>query len=251
MAGKKILFISDMHSGSHVGLTHPSYHHRTASLEAARWGWDFYADAVSSNGPYDIVCFGGDAIDGKQHKDQAFGLWTSNPLEQLANAEKCINAVRMHCNKGVEFYAVTGTCYHVDIEGASAEHFLQDKCGFEAVKDRMTIETEGFAIDLVHDGPKGGTPNGVFQRSSNGLAEAQPADNCRAMAVSPIMSICLPVSICLSSKWCVPCKSEVGGLWVGKGPARALVYTQPILPKFAHVRKCGPSEPARGHLPAK
>jgi len=156
---KRILMISDQHTGSDIGLTHPAYQRRTKDQELSEWAWNYIMEGVEKHGPYDLMLCGADAIEGKQYKDKGCGIWTADPLEQCEAAARGINAIRMHCKRGAKACSVTGTCYHVDVAGTSAEHYLAGPCDFDKVEDRIGVEVEGMWIDLRHKGPKGSTPN--------------------------------------------------------------------------------------------
>lgn len=120
---KRVLVLSDMHSGHHVGLTHPDWQKRKSKYyEYQHKMWNFYQQTIESLKPIDIVVFNGDAIEGKGEKSGGTELLTADRDEQCEIAIDNLSII-----KPKEFWFVAGTPYHTgvseDFEKKIAKHF--------------------------------------------------------------------------------------------------------------------------------
>jgi len=131
MKAKRLVVISDLHCGSNVGLTPPSWHDSPPAdaprgvqkrAEFRRKQWRFFADTVKALQPVDRLIVLGDCIDGAQPKAGGVELIARDRNEQVRMAVDCIQEVKA---KRVAF--VYGTGYHVgaeeDFEDQVAEPF--------------------------------------------------------------------------------------------------------------------------------
>ena len=90
MKRKRVLVLSDFHSGHVLGLTHPSYDYttghktQTAHYQVRRTIWNWYKENVVRLKP-DIVIVNGDCIDGKGEKSGGTELLTLDRDEQCDN----------------------------------------------------------------------------------------------------------------------------------------------------------------------
>jgi hypothetical protein len=159
---KKVLAMSDMHCGSELGLTPPQWQKGARYRPLLAKSWSIYQSMLREHGPFDIVLFGGDAIDGQQTKSKATGLLTADLFEQCQIAGEVFDDLKLHhhLNKGFKIAGVTGTGYHADLEGTSAERYIALQTGWHDVGDRLTLDVEGVVIDLRHHTGNSSVPYG-------------------------------------------------------------------------------------------
>jgi hypothetical protein len=158
---KKVFVGGDGHCGSDIGWTHLNDIPRGPAYKPTRQASRWVDKQLEEYGPFDLALCTGDMVDGPQKKSGGTGLITSDIYKQLDMAERVLNKVRMHGrDSNFKMAAATGTCYHVDIEGTSAEHYLKDRGCFDLVGDRLLLDVEGFTIDLCHKTGKSGVPYG-------------------------------------------------------------------------------------------
>jgi len=149
LPSKRILVVSDLHSGSTVGLTPPAW-------QAGKWEfaeaplWDWYADTVKKIGPVDVCVVNGDMVDG-EGKAETIGLLTTDVEEQAeiaATALKCIKAKKMYMTYGTPFHTVGALNY---------EHLVADRMGC-GIADTVFLEANGVKISFRHVTGASGTP---------------------------------------------------------------------------------------------
>lgn len=159
----RILFFSDSHCGSNVGLTPPAYqysiienptsqeHHRRnkwAKLQRECWNW--YSAKINELNPVDKVFAVGDMIDGDGKRSGGTELITTDRKVQIAMA---IESLELIDTSGYIF--TYGTAYHTgnkeDFETDIAEHF-HSKIGSHEWE-----EINGCTFDLKHS--QSGTKN--------------------------------------------------------------------------------------------
>ena len=113
---KRVLFISDLHSGSLVSLLHPKYKVNEGDpstsysitlnpIQEFLWKeWKFMCDKI---GHVDIVCLVGDMVDGPNKKGEGVGTWTTNMEDQIDNVVKLLKMIDTD-----RFVGVLGSLYH-------------------------------------------------------------------------------------------------------------------------------------------
>jgi hypothetical protein len=151
---KRIVFISDPHSGHEYGLTPPVYF-RTDLTKQGRFErelWSFYAAAIDSLKPIDIFVANGDLIEGKGESSGGVELITPDRLEQVRMACECIRyaeapCVRMfygtkrHTGKEEDFESIAADILKgVDVKIESHGFFRVNGCGFD-VKHKVGSST--------------------------------------------------------------------------------------------------------------
>lgn len=98
---KRVVAISDPHSGHRVGLTPPDYQwivsrrtghiwRKYARIQVECWKW--YAAKVAELRPIDVLLVGGDCVDGPGPKSGGVELITKDRTEQKTMAVECIAA---------------------------------------------------------------------------------------------------------------------------------------------------------------
>jgi len=108
---KKILFMSDLHCGSVVGLTPDEINYRFPGRyqEYRATMWHEYLRMLDRVGRVDYLVVVGDSVDGTARRSRFGELLLYDPDEQCECAVKCIE--RVSCS---EIYMVNGTSYHVE-----------------------------------------------------------------------------------------------------------------------------------------
>lgn len=120
MSDKRVVVISDLHSGHEYGLCPPCSHRRVAGSKEGRFEaalWKFYAAAIDSLRPIDILLVNGDAIEGKGESSGGVELLTTDRHDQAqiaadavayADAEKTrfMYGTRRHVGKEEDFERV-------------------------------------------------------------------------------------------------------------------------------------------------
>jgi len=145
-----ILAVGDFHSGSNGGLTPPKYWALTEQPDAAEEAWQFTIDAISKMGKLSHLLLLGDLIDGAAYKDKACGLATADLDLQMKIATECLREMLKYARRDCKIFGVTGTGYHVDIHGTSAERKIAKAMGWDGVDDRMVVKIDGWQVDLRH-----------------------------------------------------------------------------------------------------
>jgi len=156
----RTLIFSDPHCGSNIGLTPPKWQRRAADPDVAKWTWNTWKDMLRRNGPFDRALFCGDIVDGKQKKSGGLGVFSHDMLEQGDIGVAVCNSIRLHAKRGFKMAGVTGTHYHVGIEGQSAEHYVASHAGWEWCKDREVAYVDGVGFDLCHHIGNSQVPHG-------------------------------------------------------------------------------------------
>jgi hypothetical protein len=158
---KKLLVWGDTHAGSEEGWTHESYHRRSRNPKVHRQANKQVKAWLEEYGPFDSAVHMGDTIDGSQYKSKGTGLITSDMYEQIEMAGRLTETIRMYGKRrGFKMAAVTGTCYHVDVEGTSAERYMKDQGYFDIVDDRLLLDVGGCSMDFRHKIGNSSIPNG-------------------------------------------------------------------------------------------
>lgn len=137
---KRVVTISDLHSGHEFGMTPPAWQYKLDGhpriSKAAKFQkalWDFGTEALDSLKPIDILIVDGDAIDGKGEKSGGIEQITTDRLEQCEMAAEFINYA-----EAKQVRLLYGTRYHVG-KDEDFEQVLVDK-----VKGDVSIQGHGF-----------------------------------------------------------------------------------------------------------
>ena len=160
MSRKRVLVISDFHSGHVLGLTHPGFDYEsgrkteTAHYAVRRTIWNWYKERVTQLKP-DIVIMNGDAIDGKGEKSGGTEQITTDRDEQCEMAIAGLQAIP----RRPKLFMSYGTGYHTgnneDWEDIIAREMQAEKIGAED-----TIDVNGYLINYRHHIGRSGIPHG-------------------------------------------------------------------------------------------
>lgn len=168
MPTKRVVVISDLHSGHKFGLTHPDFDARPENIDSRDYkAWrvrrkcrDWYFKKAKSLKPVDVLIVNADCIEGKGPRSGGTELLTSDRNEQVDNAVACIEAWDAH-----DIVMSYGTPAHTgtdeDWEDAIFKHMN--------VSDRMrkigghdTISVNGVVFDYKHHIGASSVPHGRF-----------------------------------------------------------------------------------------
>lgn len=148
---KRIVIISDGHSGHKAGLTPPRYDHThtpATHIDAKLWKirreiWAWFAEQAKALQPVHLLHYNGDAIDGDGHKSEGIELLVPDRQVQALMASECIKKFRP---KHVSM--VYGTGYHTG-NGSDIEDITANKVGAD-IGAHHWPEIDGTILDLKH-----------------------------------------------------------------------------------------------------
>ena len=157
---KRVVIISDLHSGHVVGLTHPSFdvkHDQPTIIEQARAEyWQWFASRIDALRPIHVLIVNGDCIEGKGEKSGGTELIETDRNEQVKMAAAAIKFI------GAEkVYMSYGTPYHT---GASEDFEDSVAQQVEAVKigSHDWLDVNGLVFDYRHFISGSQIPHGRF-----------------------------------------------------------------------------------------
>ncbi len=156
MSRKRVLVISDEHTGHDLGLTHPSddFDDGTTHYQVRRTIWDWYCPLVKKLKPH-IVINNGDCIDGKGKKSGGTEQLTADRMKQCKMSVKTLSVIPGK----PKFFMSYGTGYHTgddeDFEDIIAREMKAEKIGAED-----TIDVNGLLINYRHHVGSSGIPHG-------------------------------------------------------------------------------------------
>lgn len=151
--------ISDLHSGSLVGLTHPDYQLRPkfgGVTKRNKWYhiqrdlWHEFDCILQSLPKLDFVLSLGDLIDGKGERSGGVEQLTTDMQEQCDMAVSVFDHIREHCKPGVKIVGVFGTPYHVDTLGDEWENTIAERARFHKIGSHEWVDINGCIFDLKH-----------------------------------------------------------------------------------------------------
>jgi len=153
---KRILVVSDLHTGSNVALMpdevviEPSDKQRAQKIEANILqkslfkNWQTMIDDV---GRVDGCFVLGDSCDGSNQKSRGFELWTSNLHQQVSTAVDLLSMIRTN-----RYYGVQGSYYHVGENTSSDLAVIEslEKCKTSFGTD-LVVTVGGKRMHLAHE----------------------------------------------------------------------------------------------------
>jgi hypothetical protein len=160
---KKIIVLSDMHCGSKVGLTPPSYQyelvrgdknkHNKFSM-AQKAGWDWFINEIKKLGKIDLCLVLGDCIDGQGRKDNGVDQITTDLEEQCQMAIECLQYV-----KAKKYHFVYGTNYHITAAGQDFENIIARTMAGK-IGNHEFVDVNGLVFNLKHKVSRSSIPHG-------------------------------------------------------------------------------------------
>lgn len=157
-SSKKILILSDFHTGHKYGLAHTE--HCVNNLQ--KTAYNFFEEGIKKYGPYDVCFCNGDLIDGTGWRNGGKDLITTDLEEQADMAIKILRRVQFLNKKTpLKFFFTRGTPYHtgesVDFENLIARDFRDgDK---KNIDEKLLIKVSGVTFDLKHKISSGSLPH--------------------------------------------------------------------------------------------
>lgn len=145
---KRVVAISDLHSGHVVGLTPPAWWISAARSKTARAVqremWIFYERTLAALQPIDALLVLGDCIDGPGDRFGGVEQLTTDHEEQCAMAATAIREA-----KAAKVVMVHGTPYHVGHKGEAYERHIAHEVG-ATIGGHEWAEAHGVVFDLKH-----------------------------------------------------------------------------------------------------
>jgi len=170
MGKKRMLAISDPHSGARSGLTPPAFQQQPfdkSSVKRNKWAtmqrenWQMFKKLLRKYEPFDMMFHLGDAIDGTGKRSGGTELITTSLEEQVDMAVDVCNAVRLHGKRGFKIVGVHGTPYHTaSSDGDDWDSVLADQAGFESMGSHEWVDVNGCIFDLKHHLGSSSIPHG-------------------------------------------------------------------------------------------
>ncbi len=146
-ATKKLLIISDLHSGHLAGLTPPEYRvnpYDQKHFDLQKECWEFYSGTLKDVGHVDVVVCNGDAIDGKGSRSGGSEQITTDLLKQSEIAIRCIDEINFD-----KLYLTHGTPYHAGTNGEDFEEVISKHFN-GVIKDHLWLDINGCIFDFKH-----------------------------------------------------------------------------------------------------
>ena len=145
---KRIVVISDLHSGHRLGLTPQSAEKDAGEDEYKQYVyrraiWDFYTRTLDGLKPIDILVANGDLIEGKGTKNGAKELIATQRTQQIRWATEAVEYAGAK-----EHYFTFGTGYHVGPEDDWEIEVAQEFGG--AIKNVQYLTVNGLTLAFRH-----------------------------------------------------------------------------------------------------
>jgi hypothetical protein len=163
---KKVLIVSDFHSGHLCGLTPPKWQIQpedespTNKLEkfaaSQRECWNWFEKTTKQLGPWDVVIANGDLIDGSGHRSGGTEQLTTDRLKQAAMA---VHILKSLSGPKTEIIQTVGTSYHTG-DAEDFETVIAEKCGARKIGSHEWVEIEGVIFDVKHHCGSSSVPHG-------------------------------------------------------------------------------------------
>jgi len=157
---KRMVVLSDLHSGHMLGLTPPAWQYSKDNEklgEIARLqseGWEWYTNAIKEVGKdVDILVCNGDLIDGRGDRSGNAEVITTDRMLQVAIG---VEALEKWNAKKVFF--TRGTPYHTG-NGEEFENIAADRMG-GIIDDFLNLEVNGKVFNFKHKVGNSGVPYG-------------------------------------------------------------------------------------------
>lgn len=156
---KRVVVVSDFHSGHKAGLTPPVYHRPHSQDKFHKLQvelWKKYVFKIEALKPIDLLLVNGDCIDGRGERSGSRELITTDRREQVKMATEGIEVA-----EAKNIVMTYGTGYHVgkneDWEDDLAEAVKADKIG-----GHEFIDVNGLLFDMKHKIGSSQIPHGRF-----------------------------------------------------------------------------------------
>lgn len=139
---------ADLHCGHVLGLVPPKWFVKKnlypEVYKLQRKSWEYFVEGVDMAGPYDMVVWNGDVVDGLQPKGEATDLITHEPREQIDIACEIVKYINAPVN-----VFVSGTGYHTKVARFNFEKEVAARFGCKAEPEVM-INANGKSFYFRH-----------------------------------------------------------------------------------------------------
>ena len=147
---KRIVVMSDAHTGHQFGLTPPDWQYREDNYEMAdvarvqKESWNWYIDTIDRIGKdIDILIFNGDLLDGGGEISKNTEVYTSDKALQANIGVQCLSLWNAK-----EVFMTRGTPYHTG-KGEDFEDIAAEKLG-ATIDDELNLELYGKIYNIRH-----------------------------------------------------------------------------------------------------
>jgi len=165
---KRIVVMSDAHTGSQYGLTPPDWQYSEDNYEMAdiarvqKESWNWYLDTIDRIGKdIDILIFNGDLMDGGGEISKGTEIYTSDKALQSKIGAQCLSLWNAK-----EVFMTRGTPYHTG-KGEDFEDIAAERLG-ATIDDVLNLEIYGKIYNIRHKVSGSGVPSGKV----NGLLKS-------------------------------------------------------------------------------
>jgi len=161
---RRVLVIADTHCGHRAGLTPPDWqfeYHKASKTQRNKFAglqkemWDWYAAAVNSLRPVDILIVNGDSIDGKGSLSGGSEQVEMDRIEQVEMATAAIQFVEAN-----RVHMTHGTGYHVGRD-EDWESLVANSVGAK-IGSHEWLDINGCIFDIKHHVGRSEIPHGRY-----------------------------------------------------------------------------------------
>jgi hypothetical protein len=159
---KRMVVVSDFHAGHEYGLCPPCAHRRAASSKTGKFEdalWKFYARAIDSLKPIDILVVNGDCIEGKGESSGGVELLTPDRHDQAQIAADAIAYAEARTIR-----ILYGTRRHVgkdeDFESVVVDKLKALKAKDAKIQGHAFFRVNGCGVDVKHKVTSSAIPHG-------------------------------------------------------------------------------------------
>ncbi len=160
MRSKRILILSDLHSGHAVGMTpstfNPQYDDPLLRIDSEYRAmlYDWTLKEIRKLGKIDITVHNGDAHEGKGHKSGSTEIIETDRNEQIKMAKTFLESIDTK-----ELRLTYGTGYHVGVD-EDFEDILANRIGCPKPKAVLNLEVNGLIFNFKHKVGGSAIPHG-------------------------------------------------------------------------------------------
>ena len=158
MKPRRVVILSDLHCGSRVGLTPPSYNPKSDMgsrfYDARAETWDWFAKTIKSLQPIDALIGNADLIEGKGPRSGGTELIESDRHEQAMMAAEVLRLT-----KARNIFLSYGTSYHTGSE-EDWEDVVFRESGARKIGSHDWLDVNGLVFDYRHHVSGSQVPHG-------------------------------------------------------------------------------------------
>lgn len=149
-----VLALGDLHCGSKLGLTPPSWQHRPDWKSTQMAMWKYFKEGLKRAGKVDVLIVNGDAIDGNGYRS---GGIEQSEMDWDRMCEMAVDVINeVGASKVVMTY---GTPSHVSNNGTQEEYKIAKEVGAH-ITGHAYVEVNGITFDIKHKIGSSSIPHG-------------------------------------------------------------------------------------------